>query len=141
MNIQEIAAGIFLITALKSYLNIICPSSFPEGTDTILFGRVTTPKKIPIIGITNGIDISRYSPENKSISLLPFEFSPSSGNLLGKYKCREYFLEKTASESFENPNITQYGFLDSEGRVFVAFHARIVQQKGIIVLMDSIRTL
>lgn len=107
-----------------------------QNTDGL--SEIFSKQNIPIVGITNGIDIQRYTPEDKSISLLPFAFSPSTLQLEGKKKCLEYLLLAMDDEDISK-DVIQNGFLENGGQVYIAFHARIVQQKGVIVLMDAIR--
>ena len=108
--------------------------------------QIFSSRNIPITGITNGIDINRYLPENKKVSLLPYEFSPQNNELEGKYRCRNYFLNNFALESmteksrkfYEKNLITQYGFLKntSSDDIFISFHGRLVRQKGILIILD-----
>ncbi|WP_318664635.1 glycogen synthase [Treponema sp.] len=103
-------------------------------------------RNVSIEGITNGIDINRYSPENKNVSLLPFEFSPVNKDLSGKYKCRSYFINSFASEgncelSIGAESIRQSGFLEPDPlnkNIYISFHGRLVRQKGILVILDLI---
>ena len=112
-----------------------------DGLSEIFYSR-----KIPIEGITNGIDINSYTPEDKNISLLPFEFSPSEKSLSGKYECRKFFIEKFARQG--NSEITlcenvikQSGYLEPDEdnkNIYFSFHGRLVRQKGIPVIIDLI---
>ena len=113
-----------------------------KNLNTDGLSQIFAEKKIPIIGITNGIDISRYEPADSEISRLPYEFNPEKLDLAGKYKIREYFLDKIASrDAPEIAGLPRYGFLDNDGRVFFAYHGRLVRQKGIFVLLDAAREL
>ncbi len=97
---------------------------------------------VPVLGITNGIDVQRYDPSDTKISLLPFAYNPLDNDLDGKFKCRESFLNEYASlkcaqadENKVNASVEQYGYLkNDDGCVYIAFHGRLVQQKGISVL-------
>jgi len=89
---------------------------------------------VEIDGITNGIDYARYDPRDTSISLLPFEFDPASGDLAGKYRCRSGFLEGLESLSPDS-GIVRFGSLDPDPHaVFFSYHGRVAWQKGIDVL-------
>jgi starch synthase len=98
-----------------------------------------------ITGITNGIDFLKYDPVDTKKSLLPFAFDPEKKDLDGKYECRNFFLEKFASEKSraenEKKSLRQSGFINTGGKndsfVYVAYHGRVVQQKGIEVIAKA----
>lgn len=122
--------------------------SDPKNPNTDGLAELFYSKKIPVEGITNGIDINRYLPENKNISGLPFEFSPSKLELDGKYKCRRFFLENYAEKENRNSElningekIKQYGYLDPDKElknVYISFHGRLVRQKGVLIILNLI---
>ena len=105
-------------------------------------------KGIVIKGITNGIDADIYCPENKTISLLPYEFSPQNSEFSGKYKNRAFFLDLCStvlgnSSDGENnyakylSKIEKFGSLskkDESDCVYFVYHGRLVTQKGIPLL-------
>lgn len=103
-------------------------------------------RKIPIAGITNGIDTSRYLPEDKNVSLLPFEFSPKNNDLKGKYLCREFFIKNYSLPDLNqivinNTQIKKSGYLDQDlnnQNIYFSFHGRLVRQKGILIIIDLI---
>ncbi len=102
-------------------------------------------RNIPLTGITNGIDYERYNPLNTVVSALPFAYNPIASDFLGKYKCRQFFLEKHASHDVKvaGKGITKYGYLavKDENTVFVTYHGRVVTQKGIPVLLEAAKIL
>lgn len=120
----------------------------PSNPNTDGLAELFHSKNINIEGITNGIDINRYLPEDKNISGLPFEYSPSKLDLDGKYKCRNFFIENYADVKNKNAvldingeKIKQYGYLDSDNenkKVYISFHGRLVRQKGILIILDLI---
>lgn len=118
----------------------------PDNHNTDGLSEIFASRKVPIYGITNGIDIKRYSPEDKNISRLPFEFSPERMDLAGKYQCRKFFIENYAVKgnaeiSFPDGMIKQSGYLepDEENKnIYISFHGRLVRQKGILVILDLI---
>lgn len=148
----------FLLAALKSILTtvstfyaeeLINPNNSKEtdGLSDIFYSR-----KIKIFGITNGIDYFHYAPEYPEISELPYSFNPRIGQLDGKYKNRDYFLNLCKKDLSENEkanrflsNISKYGYLDSEKNknefVYFVYHGRIVGQKGIFLLIDVMNIL
>lgn len=115
-----------------------------NNTNTDGLSQIFSSKNIPIVGITNGIDIDRYAPEDKSISLLPFEFSPENKNLEGKNNCRKYFLQNYAKKDnsivyLNGEKLKQFGYLDYEENdknIYISFHGRLVRQKGIFIILD-----
>ena len=143
----------FLIAA--QYASLTTVSSFyaqeitnPEN-DEITDGLASLfhNKQIKITGITNGIDFERYNPRNKDKSLLPFEFDCTTGNLKGKEKCREYFIEQIYNKSYKENSyfkeLTKYGTLEKttskDKEIFFSYHGRLVWQKGINILQDTIK--
>jgi len=110
-----------------------------EGLSVIFFQRYTEIK-----GITNGIDFERYDPSNKEASSLPFEFNPEKGDLKGKADCRNYFVTElqysriAGIKSYGNINIRPQ---EKDKQVFISYHGRITNQKGISVLIKAIPSL
>jgi starch synthase len=111
-------------------------------------------RSIHITGITNGIDFERYNPEHPDKSLLPFPFSPLTGSLDGKYRCRDFFLSHFASETEASIHAESVRYLSGVARsgyllscssrkqpVYFAYHGRLAEQKGILVLEDGISEL
>ncbi len=128
-----------LTTVSPDYAKELCDSK-NQNTDGL--SQIFAAQKIPILGITNGIDLPRYDPRDVEVSRLPFAFNPEKLDLDGKYKTREYFLQKIAGR--DSPEITgmpKSGFLDDQGRVYFAYHGRLVRQKGILVLLEAAKTL
>lgn len=106
-------------------------------------------KRITITGITNGIDYDLYSPEKKSISKLPYSYNPLKGKFSGKKRCRNFFLKMSRKKVLYRrcykkylQNISRFGYIDNnlfgEEPVYFMYHGRIVWQKGISVLLDSL---
>lgn len=94
-------------------------------------------KHIAVKGITNGIDVDRYSPSDIEKSLLPYAFNPKEGDLDGKMSCRDWFI-KAIAENFNVPGLECFGSVtDKPGNVYFAYHGRLVHQKGLDVLADS----
>ncbi len=114
----------------------------PKNQNTDGLSQIFAERKIAVIGITNGIDCALYDPKNVEASRLPFAFNPEKLDLEGKRKTREYFLQKIAGrDSPQIPALPRSGFLDAEGRVFFAYHGRLVRQKGILILLEAAREL
>ena len=128
-----------LTTVSPDYAKELCD---PNNPNTDGLSKIFAERKIPILGITNGFDIARYEPENANASRLPYEYSPEKLDLDGKYKTRKYFLEKIACRDAPEINgMPRSGYLDGEGRVYFAYHGRLVRQKGILLLLGAAREL
>lgn len=121
-----------------------------EKTDTAGLSRVYRERGTRIIGITNGIDISRYTPKDTESSLLPYAFDPEAGQLEGKELCRKYLLDNFAMDGAKESldGIETYGYIDTENEfgsendlTYIAYHGRVVWQKGINVLAKSVDTI
>lgn len=148
-GLNEKSVEPFLLAAFYSCITTVSPWYAEEimkgTTQTQGLSEQYQKMGINIKGITNGIDSEKYLPENKNISLLPYEYNPCICQLEGKYKNREYFLEHYASENtFEtNANeIKKYGYIsnknnDSNKITYISYHGRIVSQKGIDVLINA----
>ena len=107
-----------------------------EGLAPIFFSRSTK-----ITGITNGIDFERYDPSDTNVSNLPFAFNPETGDLEGKYKCREYFFEQILNNHETPCMVPVYGEIDKKdykNNIYIVYHGRITAQKGLTVLIESI---
>lgn len=129
----------FMTTVSEAYAEEILSPDNPN-TDGLSQGFVQ--KASQIYGITNGIDSTNYTPENTAVSLMPYPFSPSSGDFEGKLQCRRYLMEKVASEaSPEYGCLKRSGYLDEKGKVYFSYHGRLVRQKGIFILLDASRML
>lgn len=132
-------AGAHLTTVSKHYAKeLIDPFNIDEteGLSPIFFNHYTNIK-----GITNGIDFDRYNPADKNESHLPFEFNPEKGDLAGKYKCRDYCVEQLQYSPIDG--VKTYGNInvrpqEKDRQVFISYHGRITNQKGISVLIKAI---
>ncbi len=132
-------AGAHITTVSEYYAKeLIDPFNIDvtEGLSPIFFKRYTN-----IIGITNGIDFERYNPADKNESLLPYEFNPEKGDLEGKFKCRDYCV--TELQYSQIPGVKTYGCInvrpqEKEQQIFISYHGRITNQKGISVLINAI---
>lgn len=135
----------FLLSACYGHLTTVSPwyanelsspvfDSFSEGLSGEFARRGTT-----IEGIVNGIDAHRYEPSDTRRSCLPFAFNPESGDLAGKYLCRDSFLEKL--KRFPTTGeLAAFGSLDDAPRaVYFAYHGRIAWQKGLDTLVEAAR--
>ncbi|MDD6486155.1 MAG: glycogen/starch synthase [Spirochaetales bacterium] len=132
----------FLVASVYATLSTVSPwyaDELRDVNDKFTGGLAQTfaEKNIVIKGITNGIDVDRYCPEDKSKSLLPYAFNPKKGSFRGKYSCRSWFIKNTG-EKFNIPGLERYGGITHKpGNVYFAYHGRLVHQKGLEVLADA----
>ena len=128
----------------------------PEYADEILSGKTDTQGLseclnklgVRIVGITNGIEFENYDPVDTSKSRLPFAFNPFMKDFDGKIENRKFFLENFAAKSCLKSNaskgLDQFGYIDfSDGEkvsdyVYIAYHGRVVSQKGIDVMVTAV---
>lgn len=137
----------FILSGMDACVTTVSPQYAREiledKTDTAGLAEAFRNRNISIVGITNGIDFSRYETFDVEKSQLPFAYNPLTLDLEGKYRGRNLFLKKYASKgSGEVPDcLTQYGYIDADGKeedfVYVAYHGRVVHQKGIEVMCDA----
>lgn len=135
----------FLLASLFGALTTVSPwyaGELTSSSHNLLsegFSGELERRGIQVVGILNGIDAHRYTPEETEVSLLPYSYSPESGDLSGKYRCRDRFL--SLMDGFETtPDIATFGTLrDEEGAVYFAYHGRIAWQKGLDVLASAAR--
>ncbi len=142
----------FLLALENSKLTTVSPEYANEimnGTvDTAGLTEAFAERGATITGITNGIDLERYDPCDTTKSLLPASFNPSKKDFYGKYECRRIFLELCASlkntNASEDDTVEQYGYLspfDTTDCTYIAYHGRVVYQKGIDVLVKAAHSL
>lgn len=86
----------YLLASESAVLSTVSPwyaEELLDANDSFTDGlsRIFAERKTRIVGITNGFDSARYSPEDTSLSTLPFPFSPENLDLEGKWKTREFF--------------------------------------------------
>ncbi|HZK20429.1 MAG TPA: glycogen/starch synthase [Treponemataceae bacterium] len=102
-------------------------------------------RKVSIKGITNGIDYEKYNPSDINKSLLPFPYNPEKGDFSGKRLALQKFINYYKSPHNStvylptNPDqICQYGTINhTKNCVYFSFHGRLVEQKGIDVLVGA----
>ncbi len=132
-------AGAHITTVSEHYAKeLIDPFNIAEteGLSPIFFNRYTNIK-----GITNGIDYERYDPTDTKESGLPFAFNPEEGQLEGKFKCRDYCVDQLQYTQIEG--VKTYGRInirpqEKDKEIFISYHGRITNQKGISVLIKAI---
>ena len=133
----------FLVGASFAKLFTVSPwyaeeLSDPKNNDTAGLSAAFFEKKIKIEGITNGIDFSRYTPTDKTISLLPYEFNPAVGKFKGKTLCRNFFLKTAKKGGFNIPGLECFGSVENKPHnIYFSYHGRIVHQKGLEILADA----
>ncbi|CAM4126062.1 glycogen synthase [Treponema peruense] len=126
----------FLLASEYACITTVSPEyarEIQEGrTDTAGLSQEFNARGISIIGITNGIDFSKYDPSDTKKSLLPYAFDPQKKDLDGKYACRTFLLENA-----DTYGTKRFGRICGEGGAFVVYHGRVVRQKGIDVMVRA----
>lgn len=108
--------------------------SHTEGLSAALRNR-----GVMVTGITNGIDRIRYCPRDTALSLLPYTFNPSEGDLGGKYKCRDALSERLKKRELPL-DVSSFGFFsEAPDCVWLCYQGRIASQKGISTLAAAAR--
>lgn len=137
-----------LTTVSTFYAAELADAAFSSETDGL--SPLFSTEQIRITGITNGIEVERYNPEETASSLLPYPFSPERGELSGKYENRRFLLE-LASSAAENERFRSFfdgielcGSLSNQGlddknAVYFTYQGRIVRQKGIDILIPAVK--
>lgn len=101
-------------------------------------------RNLQIEGITNGVNYDYYSPDIPELSLLPFPMNPRKGDVEGKMLNRKYFLNFCVDDQLVSDSYTKgfqkFGWISvpEKNPVYFMYHGRIVWQKGIQILLDSI---
>lgn len=116
----------------------------PESDNTAGLSAAFSSAGMKIHGITNGIDFSRYNPEDIRISGLSFPFAPEKGDFEGKESIQRELVnmyKKGNDRSVDTPSIPPdikpHGYI-THGSVFFSFHGRLAYQKGVDVLINAI---
>lgn len=136
----------FLLSALYGRLSTVSPwyaeelvSPEYDALSEGLSGEFAR-RGVPIEGIVNGIDMHRYEPSDTTRSLLPHAFDPETGDLGGKYRCRDTFVGMIRGFPTSD-ELAVFGTIDDEPRAaYFAYHGRIAWQKGIDTMVEAART-
>ncbi len=105
-------------------------------------GHTLAERGVVLQGITNGIDPDEFSPLDARKTGIPFPFTPlTETGLAGKRLCKEALLQELGGgESVDG--IVPVGFLHFRPELpLFSFIGRITEQKGIGVLLASLRLL
>jgi starch synthase len=96
---------------------------------------------ITLEGVTNGIDPVDFDPRRPEQSGIIACFDPLKGALEGKKKCKQAMLQKLSGNEIL-PGVRQFGDLDPDSeKPLFTFIGRLNIQKGVDVLISSIRFL
>ncbi|WP_431190001.1 glycogen synthase [Desulfurivibrio dismutans] len=111
---------------------------------------------ITLHGITNGINPADFNPEEPTKLGLPAAFSPGTGDLAGKSKCRQQLVENLTADCW--PGLRRAGYLDPDPAAgpppadgpasglllpmpLFTFVGRLTAQKGVDKLLGALETL
>jgi starch synthase len=125
-----VAAALFgteLNTVSQNYARELQETSLDWTTGWL--GHKLAGYGIIIKGITNGVDPASYNPEFAEQMGIAASFSPVNNDFEGKRVCKKVLIDKLGlkSKSHDTPLLT--------------FVGRLVHQKGLDILADSIRKL
>ena len=133
-------------TVSEGYAREITSGQLDELTDGL--GAAFKARGIRLLGITNGIAAQPFDPRDPEHSGLPFAFDPARGDLSGKVRCRERFVEllnraqETGSGGPSVPELAGleiFGSLDGKtDRPLYTFVGRLTGQKGVDVLSGAV---
>lgn len=134
-------SGAHLSTVSEVYASELTDPNNWDLTDGL--APIFAERGIHITGITNGFDFDRYNPEDKNISLLPFEFNPEKKDLEGKWKCRKFFIQNIVNtDNYDCTGVKKIGKLecssDFSKEIYIAYHGRFASQKGLTVLASAV---
>lgn len=149
----------FLVSADYATLTTVSPfyanelSNLNTSPFSKNFSKAIIENKIKITGIINGIDYKNYNPNKCEVSFLPFAYNPLKKDFTGKYKNRNFLLKKIKDKNFEKCNfeknlecIGSFSKTENETQnekklLYFAYHGRIVHQKGIDILIKTIKNI
>jgi starch synthase len=95
---------------------------------------------VTLVGITNGIEPADFDPTRPNEMGLAAAFSPATGELAGKKKCRQALIKEIAGGKI--PGMQVVGFLDAAPELpLFTFIGRFTEQKGVDKLVDALATL
>lgn len=97
------------------------------------FGKFLRENKIPLKGITNGMSPMDKDPRNAALSRLPYVFNPSTGDLQGKFLCRQYLFAQIAQHPFDI-----HGAVTHWQVPLYVMQGRLTAQKGVESLIEVI---
>lgn len=116
----------------------------PSSDNTAGLSEAFSSSGMKVYGITNGIDLNRYNPEDIRVSGLSFPYSPLKGDFDGKETIQRELVnmyKKSNDRSVDTPgippDITPHGYI-THGSVFFSFHGRLAYQKGVDIIINAI---
>jgi starch synthase len=144
----------FLVGALYAPINTVSEGYAEEINSGQLeeltggLGAAFKARGIRLLGITNGIAPQAFDPRFPEQSGLPFAFDPARGDLSGKRRCRERFVELlgrgqefgSGEQSIpELAGLEIFGSLDDTvDRPLYTFVGRLTGQKGVDILAGAV---
>jgi starch synthase len=114
-----------------------------ETTDDRLtgwLGHRLQARGVTLVGITNGIEPADFDPTRPEEMGLAAAFSPCTGALAGKKKCRQALIREIAGGKIAGMQLA--GFLDDAPELpLFTFIGRLTEQKGVDKLVNALATL
>jgi starch synthase len=104
-------------------------------------GHALVGQGVKLVGITNGVDPHEFDPRNNRRLGLAASYSPQEGLLDGKEKCKEATLDALARREVPE-TIGLHGTISyQKGVPLLSFVGRLVPQKGMDTLADTVEEL
>jgi starch synthase len=144
---QDGAADPFLVGAAYALVNTVSEGYAEEINSLQLedltggLGSAFKERGVRLLGVTNGIATRDFDPRNPESSGLPFAFDPALGQMSGKLRCRERFVDllHSAQHVPELAGLEVFGSLDrGSDRPLYTFVGRLTGQKGVDILAGAV---
>jgi starch synthase len=137
----------FLVGAVYAPINTVSEGYAAEINSGQLeeltggLGAAFKARGVKLLGITNGIAPQAFDPRYPDQSGLPFAFDPARGELSGKLRCREHFVDllRGGQSAPELAGLEIFGSLDGTAhRPLYTFIGRLTGQKGVDILAGAV---
>ena len=159
-NILDRSFDPFLAASSYAPLNTVSENyarELQESDDDVLtgwLGHRLLGRGITLHGITNGINPDDFNPEQPEKLGLAAAFSPGTGDLAGKVRCRAQLVKDLAADQW--PGLRRAGYLDPDPAEttpraagpacglplpLFTFVGRLTAQKGVDKLLGALETL
>lgn len=135
----------FMVAAGYAILNTVSENYARELQETEddsrtgWLGHQLQRRGITLAGITNGINPEDFDPRHANNAGIDAAFDPATGDLHGKWICKEHMLAACNGEQ-QWQRVVQYGSLrmESSEQPLFTFIGRLTAQKGVNVLLKTL---
>jgi len=136
----------FLVSSPYAAMNAVSENyarELRESDDDALtgwLGHRLLARGVTLRGVTNGINPADFDPTRPKALGLAAAFSPATGDLAGKRKCRQSLLADLARQKYTT--VRQIGSLEEAPELpLFTFVGRFSSQKGVDKLLGALETL